>query len=167
MEVSDIRKLVDPRSPGPPRSGAAAYTRGGSKVIVSDNGSEFTEKLWMPSRTAAGSTSLHRPRTDAERLHRELQRQVPGRTSGPELVHRPVRRQGKDRIVTAELQHRPPAQLAERRYPGGIRRPVRGTGINKTSPRTICQYPRGRSNINFLVHIYPSRFEYHLLIEVT
>src|ERR1700722_4182155 len=42
--------------------------------------------------------------TDAERAHRELQRQAPRRVSERELVLEPVRRTGKDRGLAGGLQ---------------------------------------------------------------
>jgi transposase InsO family protein len=50
--------------------------RGKPRMIVSDNGTEFTSKAvlhWSKSIESSGTTS--HPATDAERLHRIIQRQ--------------------------------------------------------------------------------------------
>jgi putative transposase len=86
-----------------------AFTRGLPKVIVSDNGSEFTGRIldtW--AKPARGSSSLRRPwAADAERLRGELQREVPGGMPGPALVHGPCGRTGADRNLAEGVQHDP------------------------------------------------------------
>jgi len=48
--------------------------RGKPKMIVSDNGSEFTSNAILQWRSGQGGMALHRAKqADPERLHRELQ----------------------------------------------------------------------------------------------
>lgn len=60
---------------------------------------------------------------DGERLHRELQRQIPGRVPEQPLVHEYARRQADNRGVARGLQRRAASQFAWTADPLGFRQP--------------------------------------------
>src|SRR6266849_4173500 len=74
--------------------------------------------------SASGGAALHRAReADAERVHRKLQREVPGRMLEPELVRGSERRARPDRGLAVGLQSGAATQLAGVSDPGRVRPP--------------------------------------------
>ena len=76
----------------------------------------------------SGAAALHHARTaHGERLHRELQRQVPRRVSERELVPRSGRRAGEDRDLAVRLQPSAAALGARLSHPSGVCAEERGS----------------------------------------
>src|SRR5712692_1576313 len=74
--------------------------------------------------SASGGAALHRAReADAERVHRKLQREVPGRMLEPELVRGSERRARPDRGLAVGLQRGAATQLAGVSDAGRVRPP--------------------------------------------
>ncbi len=91
-----------------------AQTRGRPRAIVCDNGPEFAGKALDEWAYTHGVLLdfIEPGEADAERLHRELQRHVPGGVPERELVRQPRRRAVHDRSLAHRVQHRSTAQPA-------------------------------------------------------
>jgi hypothetical protein len=85
------------------------------KTIVCYNGPELTSNaMFLWSQRSGVKLHFIQPwQADAERVRRELQRQVPRVLSRPELVHEPRRCATTHRMLARALQPRPTASLAE------------------------------------------------------
>ena len=105
------------------------------EAIVIDNGTRvYQSGDGSMGLRESGAAALHHARTaHGERLHRELQRQVPRRVSERELVPRSGRRAGEDRDLAVRLQPSAAALGARLSHTSGVCKIVGGDGaVEKT-----------------------------------
>ena len=100
--------------------------RGKPRMIVSDNGTEFTSNAVLRwSKEHRGRVALHRTRqTDAERLHRIIQRQDARRATQRKPVSRSRSGSANHRRLGCRLQHQEAAFLARLQDAGRLRRSI-------------------------------------------
>ena len=96
--------------------------RGKPRMIVSDNGTEFTSNAILRlEQRASDRVALHRSRqADAERLYRILQRANARRTAQREPVPRSQPGSANHRCLGHRLQHHEAAFLARLQNAGGL-----------------------------------------------
>ena len=117
--------------------------RGAPRYLRSDNGSEFVSRAilrWLRRRDDRDGADRS-GQAVAERIERELQREVPRRVSRHAVVPEPNRGEGRDRELAAGVQHGAAALEPRRSHAGGVRRaePVnaanRGRFLEIVGPR--------------------------------